>query len=117
MPRRNSESMVPKNAGSHMVPATGIREIAMEQERLEQLRYVFLAKLYLLTGSDCTYIVTPREMETLLETPAEAYLPLIEELVRLGYVRRAGRGGAVAITEKGIEYMQTGAWRRRSLRG
>ena len=88
----------------------------MEQERMEQRRYEVLAKLYLVTGADCANGITPQEMERQLDVSADAYLPIIEELARLGYLRHVGSGGAVAITEKGIQYMQTAAWRRRSIR-
>ena len=88
----------------------------MEQERMEQRRYDVLAKLYLLTGTDRTNGITPQEMETQLDVSPDTYLPLIEDLTRLGYVRHVGSGGAVAITEKGVEYMQRAAWRRRSIR-
>jgi predicted transcriptional regulator len=92
------------------------RERNAEQERREQRRYAFLERLYLLTGEDCEYAVSPDEIQAELEVSTTAHVPEVEDLVRLGHVRYAETEGQICITETGIEYLRQTAWRRRSVR-
>lgn len=95
-------------------PTQGGRD--QEQVNRERRRYAFLEQLYLLTGENCERAISPREIETQMETPAAAHRSEVEDLVRRGYVQYAGRGGEICVTEKGIRYLQKDAWRRRSVR-
>ncbi len=88
----------------------------LEQVNRERRRYAVLEQLYLLTGENCEHAVSPREIETQLETSAATQLLEVEDLVRLGYMQHARGGGKICITEKGIRYLQQDAWRRRSVR-
>ncbi|HEV2132073.1 MAG TPA: hypothetical protein VGR27_13255 [Longimicrobiaceae bacterium] len=99
-----------------MMEGSTQRERDLEQESLEQRRYAFLEQLYLLTGENCEHAVSLGEVEAQLAISAAVRLPELEDLVRLGYVQDAGAGGKICITQKGIEYLQSDAWRRRSIR-
>ncbi len=88
----------------------------LEQESWEQRRYTLLEQLYLLTGENCEHAVSPEELERELDTAAAIPVPLIEDLVRLGYVQYSGTGSKICITANGIKYLQRDAWRRRSIR-
>ncbi len=88
----------------------------LEQMNRERHRYAVLEQLYLLTGEDCEHAVSPGEIETQMEMPAATQLPVVRDLVRMGYMQYAGSGGNICLTEKGVRYLQKDAWRRRSVR-
>lgn len=92
------------------------RERDLEAEWREQRRYALLERLYLLTGDDCSTAISDWQMETELGVPREEAASLTNDLVQSKYMAFMGEGQRVCITEKGIEYLQTGAWRRRSIR-
>ncbi len=97
-----------------MLQMRAVRDL--EQESWEQRRYALLEQLYLLTGENCERAVSPEQIETELDTAAAIPAPLIEDLVRLGYVRPRGTGKEICLAEKGVKYLQRDAWRRRSVR-
>lgn len=92
-----------------------IRDV--EQVNRERRRYALLEQVYLLSGENCEHAVSRGEIETQMERSAASPSPEVEDLVRLGYVQYAGRGGEICIREKGIRYLQRDAWRRCSVRG
>ncbi len=87
-----------------------------DTERWERHRYGYLEKLYLLTGPDCQAVVHPREIEDQLGLAGDEAAPVTEDLVRLGYLLLGEPEDRICISRKGIEYLQTHAWRRRSIR-
>ncbi|CAN5829999.1 hypothetical protein BH23GEM3_BH23GEM3_03430 [soil metagenome] len=92
------------------------RERDLEAEWREQRRYALLERLYLLTGDDCSAVVYDRQMEAELGVPGEEAASLTDELIQLRYLAHIGEGQQVCITEKGLAFLQKGAWRRRSIR-
>ncbi len=87
-----------------------------EREAQERQRYELLERIYLLTGADCETGVYPWQMEEELGPGAAAAESVWEDLIRLGYLKREALDGPVCITPEGVEYLQTRAWRRRSIR-
>jgi hypothetical protein len=88
-----------------------------DTERRERLRYRFLERLYLLTGTHCETVVHKRDLEEELGLRMERVGTIAEELERLGYLQRFGGGSEMCITPCGVQYLSRGAWRRRSIRG
>jgi Mn-dependent DtxR family transcriptional regulator len=87
-----------------------------DRERREQRRYDFLERFYLLTGEECGAAIRASEIEGELGVPLDESVSMVQDLKRLGYVAFEGPT-RICITEKGIAYVQQGAWRRRSIRG
>jgi hypothetical protein len=87
-----------------------------DTERRERFRYRFLERLYLLTGADCKMVAYDWQIEQELGLAMGDVEYLVGELERLGYLKRFGGGSQMCISERGIEYLSRGAWRRRSIR-
>jgi hypothetical protein len=87
-----------------------------DEEARERERYVLLEQLYLLTGTDCETTVDPEELRAELGPSPVEDPRVIDDLVRLGYARTIGADGRICLTLDGLEYLQQGAWRRRSVR-
>ena len=87
-----------------------------EAERWERHRYDYLEKLYLLTGPHCEAVVDPRDVEEQLGLTMEEAAPVTDDLVRLGYLVLREPDHRICISSRGVEYLQTDAWRRRSIR-
>lgn len=88
-----------------------------ENERRERLRYELLERLYLLTGADPATVVSATAIEDELALPADAVAGLLDDLALLGYVAVHDDPPRIRLTPQAIAYLQTKAWRRRTVRG
>lgn len=87
-----------------------------EAERQERRRYQVLEWIYEITGEDCDAVVHASQLGEALGISREEAFRIVEHLAYHGYLRYVGAGPQVCITEKGLRYLQTNAWRRRSVR-
>jgi Mn-dependent DtxR family transcriptional regulator len=90
------------------------RERNQEVERRERLRYEVLERLYVLAGEGSETAVGTAATELSLEE--QGFASMVHDLELLGYLERTERGARCRLTPRGIEYLQRGAWRRRSVR-
>lgn len=75
-----------------------------------------LERLYLLAGSCPEHIAAERDIENQLGFSLDGLTTVVADLERLGYLARHRDGSGLCITDRGIEYVRRGAWRRRSIR-
>jgi DNA-binding IclR family transcriptional regulator len=84
--------------------------------RDERLRYQVLRLVYDRVGPDCLAVLTGTEIGAALALNEEDVLRVVEWLAEHGYVRHYGSRPNVCLTERGIEYLESAARRRQSLR-
>jgi hypothetical protein len=82
----------------------------------EQLRYRVLHEIYRRAGHDCARTVTGTEIGAALDLRYEDLFRAIYFLSSHEYVQSQEAGPRVCITRSGIEYIETGAGRRRTVR-
>jgi len=85
-------------------------------ERLEQQRYQVLEQVYLLSEGVESGGADIRRFAEEMEVAVDANRSAIEDLARLGLLRMDPVAGQVRLTPRGCEYIQRGAWRRRTVR-
>ena len=88
-------------------------------ETLERARYRILEFVYLHVGGNCSTPLAPMRIFDDLGYPADSGMQAIRFLVKEGFLDSTGSeyGQGICLTDKGIQYIQQNAWRRRSLRG
>ncbi len=86
-------------------------------EREERQRYRVLAWIYQVVGENCETPAEAGEVADEMGLSRDDVVRAIAHLARQGYLRHAGAESRACLTEKGVEYLQRGAWRRRSVRG
>lgn len=85
-------------------------------ERRERQRYEVLERLYLVAGEGCEHaLIEVRALDD-FGLPDDALGGVVEDLERLGYLARDAASERYGLTERGVEYLQRGAWRRSSIR-
>lgn len=99
-----------------MLQTVSERSRREEAEREERERYRVLAWIYQVVGEDCDTTAQAEEVADDLALPREDVVRAVAHLARQGYLQRPGAGSRVCLTEQGLEYLQRGAWRRRSVR-
>jgi Mn-dependent DtxR family transcriptional regulator len=85
-------------------------------ERLEQQRYQVLEQVYLLCEGAENGGADVRRFAAEMEVAVESNRAAIEDLARLGLLSMDPVVGEVRLTPRGCEYIQRGAWRRRTVR-
>jgi hypothetical protein len=99
-----------------MIKQRGRQRRDQEVERQERLRYEVLERLYLLTGTSNGGATLGGEVEDQLGLSMGGYASAVADLQRLGYLTCKGAADEFHLTERGLDYMRQGAWRRRSVR-
>jgi hypothetical protein len=84
--------------------------------REERMRFEVLAMLHDACGRDTGCIVRVADFAEGLGVWKEELFRTVEFLDRRGYLHYHGGGPSVSITQKGIDYIDRQAWRRRSIR-
>lgn len=84
--------------------------------RDERLRYQVLRFVYDRVGPDCLAVLTAPEIGGALALTDDDVLRVVSWLTDHGYVRHFGARPSVCLTERGIEYLESDARRRHSLR-
>lgn len=97
-------------------PAEVSRVWAERIESDERLRFSVLRAVYEIAAGGPTVVVNASHFPTLLSIPAERIFAVVEFLSREGYLAYRGAGPRVALTERGVEYVEAAARRRGTLR-
>ena len=84
--------------------------------RDERLRYQVLRYIYDRLGPDCVAILTGPEISCALALTEEDVLRVVSWLTDRRYVRHFGARPSICLTEQGIDYLESSARRRQSLR-
>ena len=94
----------------------GDRRIDRQQWREERLRFEVLERLNRASQSLPDRVLRGCAFAEGLGVWRQEVFRVVEFLDRRGYLTYHGAGPAVSITNKGIDYVQRSAWRRRSIR-
>jgi len=86
------------------------------REWVETQRYRILERLYVVTDAEPGGAVGMRRLADDLGLAVSACRAAVQDLARLGFVEPDDAGSTVHLTRCGKEYIQRGAWRRRSIR-
>lgn len=84
--------------------------------RDERLRYQVLRYVYDRLGPDCVATLTGPEISAALALTDDDVLRVVGWLTDRGYIRHFGARPSICLTEQGIDYLESSARRRHSLR-
>lgn len=82
----------------------------------ERLRFEILRGVYEIAGGDASREVHASRFAPALHVPLERVFAVVEFLSREGYLAYRGAGPRVALTQRGIDYLQGDSGRRGTLR-
>jgi hypothetical protein len=89
---------------------------AQTEWRDERLRYQVLRFIYDRLGPDCLAVLTGPEISAALALTEDDVFRVVGWLTDRGYVRHYGARPSICLTQQGIDYLESSARRRQSLR-